>query len=350
MMNRKVEFESIGICLPAKRLLTKDLVKNLKIPAINKFELLTGIKERRVCSDNENSLTLAVGAGLDCIKHSKFSGEDIQLVISCSITKYLENYTHHYEPPFSIAIKTSIGADKAINLDISNACAGMLTGIMIAEDYIKRGVVNNCMVVSGENITGLGKHALKTIKTPLSLELASLTLGDAGAAVILHSEEGLSNSLAISGFTTLSGYSHLCIAKQSRRMPGAYMRTKAKKIHDVSISDSGPIVREALQNSGLSFSQIDYLIPHQTSKSAMISGSRHYANYFGEKPGQVVINIKEYGNTASTSHFLSLYTLLNEGRFKKDDRIMLLCFASGLIVGVVIFTMNDMVDRYGNKN
>ncbi len=349
-MKRKVEFESIGTCLPDKRLLTKDLVKDLKIPAINKFELLTGLKERRICSENEDSFTLAVGAGLDCLKHSRYTGSDIQMVISCSITKYIGNYSQHYEPPLSMEIKTSIGADKAINIDISNACAGMLTGVMIAEDYISRGIVSNCMVVSGENITGLGKHALKTIKTPLSLELASLTLGDAGAAVILHTEEGIKNTLNISGFTTLSGYSHLCIAKQNRRMPGAYMKTKAKKIHDVSISDSGPIVKEVLKNSGLSYDDIDYLIPHQTSKSAILSGSRHYEKYFGNRPGQVIINIKEYGNTASTSHFLSLYTLLNEGRFKSGDKIMLLCFASGLIIGVVIFTMNDMIAKYGDKN
>ena len=126
------------------------------------------------------------------------------------------------------------------------------------------------------------------------------------------------------------------------------MRTRARKIHDVSIKDSGPIVQEALKSSGLSFDQIDFLIPHQTSRSAIISGSRHYAEYFGARPGQVVINLKEYGNTASTSHFLSLYNLLMSKRFKLGDRIMLLCFASGLIIGVVIFSMTKMVERYGD--
>jgi len=253
-------------------------------------------------------------------------------------------------PPLSMAIKTSIGADKAINFDISNACAGMLTGVMVAEDFIQRGVVGNCMVVSGEYITGLSQHALKTIKTPLSHELASLTLGDAGAAVILQAVSEAGEGIAVTGFTTLCGYSDLCVARQSRRMAGAFMKTKANKIHQVSISDSGPLVEEALKKNGLSFDKIDYLIPHQTSRSAIISGARHYAEFFGVRPGQVIINLKEHGNTASTSHFISLYTLLNEGRFKVGDRIMLLCFASGLIIGVVFFTMNNMVEKYGNPD
>ncbi len=349
-MSSKVQFESIGICLPERRLSTSELVKSLKIPTINKFELLTGIKERRVCSPGEDSLTLAIDAAKDCLAHSKFVTSDIDMLISCSITKYIDGRSQQYEPPISISIKTSIGADRALSFDVSNACAGMLTGVMIAEDFIQRGVVKNCMVVSGEYITGLSEHALKTIKTPLSHELASLTVGDAGAAVILQAVPKEKADISISGFTTLCGYSHLCIARQSRKMPGAYMRTKAKKIHQVSIAESGPIVQEALRQNGLSFDQIDYLIPHQTSRSAIISGSKHYAEYFGVRPGQVVINLKEYGNTASTSHFLSLYTLMNEGRFKTGDKIMLLCFASGLTIGVVIFTMNNMVERYGNTD
>ena len=349
-MSRSAQFESIGIFLPERRLSTSELVKSLKVPAINKFELLTGIKERRICSPGEDSLSLAVNAAKDCLAHSRYTATDIDMLISCSITKYIDGRSQQYEPPVSVAIKTSIGADKALNFDISNACAGMLTGVMIAEDFIQRGLVKNCMVISGENISGLSDHALKTIKTPLSNELASLTVGDAGAAVILELSPEDEEGIGIAGFTTLCGYSHLCIAKQSRKMPGAFMRTKAKKIHEVSISESGPIVQEALRQNGLTFDQIDYLIPHQTSRSAIVSGARRYAEYFGARPGQVVINIKEYGNTASTSHFLSLYTLMNEGRFKTGDKIMLLCFASGLIIGVVIFTMNNMLERYGNTD
>jgi len=128
------------------------------------------------------------------------------------------------------------------------------------------------------------------------------------------------------------------------------MKTKAKKIHQAAISESIPIVKKALEKSGLSFNQISWLIPHQTSRSSIISGANYYKDYFGQQPGQVVISLKDTGNTASTTHFLALYRYLNEKRFKEDDNIMLLCFASGLILGVIIFKMNEIVNRYGNKN
>jgi len=108
------------------------------------------------------------------------------------------------------------------------------------------------------------------------------------------------------------------------------------------------LVADALKKNNLSFEQIDYLIPHQTSRSSITSGAKEYAKYFGATPGKIIINLRDYGNTASTTHFLALFRYLNEKRFQLGDRIMLLSFASGLVIGVVIFPMNGMVERYGN--
>ena len=62
------------------------------------------------------------------------------------------------------------------------------------------------------------------------------------------------------------------------------------------------------------------------------------------------MNLQEYGNTASTSHFLALYRHLHEKRFQAGDKMMLMALASGLTMGFVIFTMDDLVDRYGIDN
>ena len=349
-MRWKCRFESIGVKIPEKRLTTLDLVGKLKIPGIKKFGLLTGISERRVCSEGEDSFSLALDAARDCLSFSKYRADELDMIINCSITRYKDGLSHLYEPTFSGLIKEAIGAEKAITFDISNACAGMLTGIYIAENYIRQGIVRTCMVVSGEYITNICDHAIKHIRTPLNSELASLTVGDCGAAVIIERAVRDEEGLIISGFTTLSKYSNLCTGRQNRNTPGGQMKTKAAKIHQVSITDSVPIVKNALENSGLSFNKIDYLIPHQTSRISILSGAGQYSEYFGERPGQVVINLKETGNTASTTHFLAIYQYLTEKRFNEGDRIMLLCIASGLIIGVVIFKMNEMVHRYGNKD
>jgi 3-oxoacyl-[acyl-carrier-protein] synthase III len=349
-MDWKCQFESIGMKLPENVLTTRELVEKIKIPGMKKFGLLTGISERRVCSAVDDSFSLALGAARDCLSYSRYAPADIDMIINCSITKYKNGLSHQYEPTFSVLIKDAIGAKRAITFDISNACAGMLTGVYIAKNYIKLGLIKTCLIVSGEYISNISDHAVKNIRTPLSLEFSSLTVGDGGAAVIIERSLNDAEGLILSGFSTLSHYSNLCIGRQNRKSLGGRMKTRAQKIHKAAIDESTSILKTALDENGLTFDKIDYLIPHQTSRSSILAGANHYSQFFREKPGHIVINLKETGNTASTTHFLALYKYLTEKRFKVNDIVMLLCFASGLIIGVVIFKMNEMVCRYGNNN
>lgn len=271
-MTWNCRIESIGVKIPEKRLSTRELTAKLKIPGIDKFGLLTGIQERRICQEGEDSFTLASDAARDCLEHSKYKADELDMLINCSITKYKNGLSHCYEPAFSIFLKKEISAENAIALDISNACAGMLTGVYIANNFFRQGKIKTCMIVSGEYISNMYDHALKNIKTPLSSEISSLTVGDGGAAVILERTPEAGEGLILSGFATLSRYCDLCTGRQNRKSPGGFMRTKALKIHKVSINHSFQLVKKALESNNLSFDMIDYLIPHQTSRSSIIAG------------------------------------------------------------------------------
>ena len=122
------------------------------------------------------------------------------------------------------------------------------------------------------------------------------------------------------------------------------MKTQMKKIHEVSINESVVILEDYLKETGLRMSEIDYLIPHQTSKSSIIEGSKRYESILKDKPGEIVINLKYSGNTASTTHFIAMHKYLMENRFKKGERVMLLSFASGLEIGIVAFKLNLIID------
>ncbi len=150
------------------------------------LERLTGIHERHVCSDGEDSFTLAVGAARDCLEHSRYQAHDMEMLVNCSISKNKGGLHHHFEPPLSLSVKEAIGAERALSFDLSNACAGMMSGVLVLHDFIRRGVIQRGMVVSGEYISSLGTNAAQQIRSILSSHLASLTLGDAGAAVIVE--------------------------------------------------------------------------------------------------------------------------------------------------------------------
>ena len=98
-------------------------------------------------------------------------------MISCSITKFRGGLTQWLEPTMSSFVAHAIGATQAMTFDVSNACAGMLTGVTIANNWIRQGTVKRALVVSGEYISQLGQNAARHIRNIMSKELASLTLG-----------------------------------------------------------------------------------------------------------------------------------------------------------------------------
>ena len=314
------------------------------------LERLTGIRERHVVGEGEDSHTLALGAARDALAHADCSPEDLDMLIVSSISRYLGGLRLQLEPPMSLSLKEALGARRAISFDLSNACAGMMTGVFILNDLIRQGRIRRGMVVSGEYISQLGRNAAREVRTVMSKQLASLTLGDAGAAAILERAPEGAPGIEVAGFTTLSEHSRLCLAFPAKIGRGASMYTDARTIHKVAIEDSVPLLREALDQAGLEFDEIDYLIPHQTSARAIKKGIKEFSEGLGGAPKHVVVTVDELGNTASTTHFVALRKYLREGRFAKEDRVMLHSLASGLEVGIVIFKVDQLVARYGHDH
>lgn len=334
--------ESLGVKLPARRFTTRDWqdAGGGRLPL--ELERMTGIRERRICSEGEDSYTLAVDAAWDCLAHSRHVPEDIEMLISCSISKYRGIESYHFEPPLSLSIKEAIGASTAISFDVSNACAGMMTGVVILNDFIRRGGVRCGMVVSGEYISSIGANARAEGAVPPADQLASLTAGDAGAAVVLERAKGGAAGIHACELITHAEHVDLCVGKACPTGPGATMVTRARALQGVAIEAATPAIERALKASGLTYGQIDHAIPHQASARAIRAGARHYRKQIGESPRNVVINVERFGNTGSTTHFLALSQGIREGTIESGDRVLLVTYASGLVIGVIVLTVDDL--------
>ena len=343
-------FAGIGASVPERRMSTDELMASTKHRTHIELERLTGIREHRIAGEGEDSYTLALAAARDALAHTDCAAEDLEMLIVSSISRHVGGLRTQLEPPVSVSLKEALGARRAIGFDLSNACAGMMTGVFILNDLIRQGRIRRGMVVSGELITQLGRNAAREVHTVMSKQLASLTLGDAGAAAILERAPDGAPGIEVAGFTTLSEHSRLCVAFPAKVGAGVSMYTDARTIHKVATEASVPLLREVLDQAGLQFDEIDYLIPHQTSARAIKKGLKDFSESIGTAPKHVVVTVDELGNTASTTHFVALSQYLNEGRFRKEDRIMLLSLASGLEVGIVIFKVDQLVGHYGHDH
>ena len=303
-----------GRHLPATHLTTDELMATTRHHTHIDLERLTGIHERRVSVGDEDSYSLATSAALDCLGKAERTAASIDVVISCSITKFRGGLTQWLEPSMSSLVARAIGATKAMTFDVSNACAGMLTGVTVANNWIRQGTVERVLVVSGEYISQLGQNAARHIRNIMSKELASLTLGDAGAALLLERATPGSGGITLAGFTTVADYSRLCLAYPKGDEPAARMFTDARGIHRAAMSNTPLLLHEVLEAVGISIHDIDHVITHQTSARAIRKGMAKMAASFGDAPRHdAVITVDRYGNTASTTHTVALVEEL-EGR------------------------------------
>lgn len=340
----KSRIESVGRALPHRRVTSQELAERARSPLAAHLQKLTGIEERRFCSDGMDAYSLALGAGMDCLRYSKHSAEDLELVIHCSISRFDSDLGYQLEPAMSLAVKEALGAGNAWNFDISNACAGMLTGVAILDDFIRRGEVKRGMVVSGEYISSLAEAATRTRK--IGPQFASLTVGDAGAAVILEQAGPGAPGVEAWDLQTCAEHVELCIGRGASDAPGGVMKTDALTLQSAAIEGASPMMGRVFDALGYQLDEIDHLIPHQTSDRAIEAGSEVLCAQYGW-PKNVVKTLKHYGNTASTTHFLALHDLLEEGGAREGDRVGLLCFASGIVVGLLVFTVDQLAEAYG---
>ncbi len=340
----------VGRHLPPTHLTTDELMSATRHRTHIDLERLTGIRERRVSVGDEDSYTLATAAALDCLAKAQRQPDSIDAVISCSITKFRGGLTQWLEPTMSSAVAQAIGAETAMTFDVSNACAGMLTGVTIANNWIRQGIIERALVVSGEYISQLGQNAARHIRSIMSKELACLTLGDAGAALVLERAPAGSAGITLAGFTTVAHYSRLCLAYPKGSDPGGRMFTDARGIHRAAMSDTPLLLHEVLEAVGISIHDIDHVITHQTSARAIRKGMATLADDFGDHPRHdAVITVDRYGNTASTTHTVALVEELEANHIRPGETIALIALASGLEIGVVLLTLDDeLVGRYGH--
>ena len=343
-------FAAIGASVPERRVSTDELMGSTKHRTHIELERLTGIHQHHVAGESEDSFTLALGAARDALAHADCAAEDLDMLIVSSISRHVGGLRLQLEPPVSVSLKEALGARRAMSFDLSNACAGMMTGVFILNDLIRQGRIRRGMVVSGEYISDLGVNAAREVRTVMSKQLASLTLGDAGAAAIVERAPEGAPGIEVAGFTTLSEHSRLCLAFPAKIGRGESMYTDARAIHKFAIEASPPLLKEVLDAAGLEFDEIDYFIPHQTSARAIKKGMQDLSERFGVAPKHVVVTVDEFGNTASTTHFVALRKYLREGRFAEDDRVLLLALASGLEVGIIIFKVDQLVGHYGHDH
>lgn len=335
---------SFAAYLPEKEVLTTSFAGPNHLPRSLDFVRLTGILAHREASKLQGSFELAVEAAKKALTRGKINPESIDLVINSSVSKMDKELSQHLSPSYATLIANELGIKDAQTFDVSNACASMMTALMIAESRIRTGQIKYALIVSGEYITPIIDEAKRRNLYLNPRAIASLTVGDGAAAYILgpSKEKG---RIRFSEPFTLAQYNKHCIGQACKNHRGPQMRTKAKDLQNGVLNNLGVFLQRSIKKMEVKWDEIDHTYSHPTTPKAVKKGAKLATGIFGE------INFlhndsAKTANTASTTHGVLLEISQNSGYLKSDETALIVSFGSGLAILAMHFNLPKGVEEW----
>jgi 3-oxoacyl-[acyl-carrier-protein] synthase-3 len=342
----KVRMESLGVYLPEKVMTMEELLASCRRRPRWDLERITGIHERRVAV-GEYAADLGVRAAERALGMSRYGAADLDAVICCSISKHNRPDQFDLEPATAVRVREAIGAKKALVFDVVNACAGMINGIYVLQGLIRAGLARCGMVVSGEHNMPVAETAARELRHSFDGQLAALTLGDCGAAVILDASPDRRVGFHWIDLVTGAKYDHFCYSRPSRRGRGGALFTKARGLQRKGNEHFPFYLKQALDASGWTIEDLQHIIPHQVSVRAIENGVKAVNRFLGcDLPDVTRCCADRYGNTTTTSHFAVLHDLIRQGLVHAGDNLLLVSGASGIVISHATYTLDDLPARY----
>lgn len=345
-MPLKIKIESLGLELPETVLTTEELLATCRRRPRLDLERITGIVERRVAVGSY-AADLAVGAARKALAMSRYAAEDLDAVVCTSISKHDRPDEFSFEPATAVTVRREVGAKKALVFDVVNACAGLLNGIWVLQGLIRSGAIRCGMVVSGEQNMPLARTAAREVRHSLDRQLAALTLGDCGAAVIVDASPDETHGFHWLDLVTGARHDHFCYSKPSSRGSGGILITKARGLQVEGNRNFPAYLKQALDGTGWDLNDVHHVIPHQVSTRAIRQGIRAISRYMGcELPDVFLSHAEAFGNTTTASHFLALHDFILRGTIRSGANVVLVSGASGIVISHATFTFDDLPERY----
>ncbi len=335
---QNVCIESIGYTIPASIVSSTDLenrlgpvYERLKLPA-GRLELMTGIQERRFWPLDASISSISANSCENALNAVDFDRDQIGLLVHGSVCR------DHLEPATACRVHHLLGLPTSSQIyDVSNACLGILNGMVQAANMIELGQIRSALVVGSENGRGLVEMTIRALNEDLSLtrksiknSIASLTIGSASCAVLLTQ-----TSLARSGTRMVGGavsantrFNELCqsLGDQAGQHMMPLMETDSETLMMEGIETGKMTFPRFLGATGWACDSIARTVCHQvgtTHRKLMLES-------IGVDPARDLATFPWLGNTGSAALPVTLARTVEENFLNPGDKAALLGIGSGI--------------------
>jgi len=275
----------------------------------------TGISERRIASDSQNTSDLGVEAAKIAIKRADINKEEIDLILCATITPdYL------CMPSTACIIADKLDIKNVMSLDISAACTGFVYAVSVAKAFIESGMKKNVLIIGAEKLSSIVDYTDRT---------TCMLFGDGAGAAILSATQNKEESVIDVQCSSDGSLQDLLMTPGIQSEEASFMQMKGNETFKVAVRTLTNDVKVIMENNNMSNDDIDLFIPHQANYRII----KAVGDNLKFKDEQKVLTVHKYGNTSSASIPMAINDCYESGRLKTGDMMLLDAFGGGLTWG-----------------
>ncbi len=341
MLYQNVCLEAISFTLPDE-IVTSDqiearlepLYSRLKLPQ-GRLELMTGIRERRFWPRGMPPSEKSVESAEKALNLAGIDRSHVGALIHGSVCR------DFLEPATACGVHHGLGLpEKCMVYDVSNACLGLMNGMVQAANMIELGQIPAAVVVGTESGRALVENTIRELnantslsRNDIKLSVASLTIGSGSAAVVL-----CHRNLSRTGNRLLGGVMRANTEQCALCLGGEHESADAQ-MQPLMQTDSETLMREGIAVGKLAFddflnelgwqrADIDKTFCHQVGKAHQ----KLMFESLGLDPNIDFTTLEYLGNTGSVAAPMTAAIGIENGRLQSGDKVALMGIGSGINV------------------
>ena len=308
---------------------------------IEKFQKITGIRERRYAKDELNTSDIAYLAAKEAIKNSKVDPEKIDYIILAHNFGNASNDSTQIDvfPSLAVRVKNllKIKNPKCVAYDILFGCPGWLEGVIQAYSFIKAEMAERCLVIGADTLS-------RVVDVN---DRDSMIFADGAGATIIEKtdEEGgiLSHNTATytddEVFYLFYGKSYNPQADEKTK----YIKMRGRKVYEFALTNVPSAMKECLDLANTDISEIKKILIHQANaKMDDAIVKRLYKLFNEESPEKIMpLTVDRFGNssvaTVPTMFDLIVRNKLGDHKIEKGDKIIFASVGAGMHINAMVY-------------
>lgn len=304
----------------------------LNLP-FGRLELMTGIHERRFFDRGTLPGQISVRTANAAVEASGVPREAFGALIHGSVCR------DQMEPATAAGVHAGVGLpDDSLVMDVSNACLGLLNGMLVVADLIELGRIRAGVIVGTETGRGLVEGTIDSLLKDESLTrksiksaFASLTIGSGSAAIVLchRSLSRIGHQLVGGAFLSDTSQHDLCAGGVEAEVHGdsrPRMETDSEGLLRAGIALAERTWQKMKSEVGWSNADVNCVFTHQV-------GKQHRATLLEKlklDPNLDFPTVERFGNTGAAALPMALAMGLEQNPPPAGAKLALLGIGSGL--------------------